>query len=139
TSGGSTWSNLDAEVFASLNLSTAGNGDAGDQLLVLVTPNDGTANGTQFTSPAVTVQTDTTPPSSSITTAPAATGTRTFNVSYGAISDPAPSSGFSAGSANLQVYSRKGADAYQLAGSTSSPNPAGGTLSITIPNSGDGN
>ncbi len=40
---------------ASLDLSIAGNGDKGDELRVLVTPNDGTVNGAQVTSSAVAV------------------------------------------------------------------------------------
>ncbi len=45
---------------ATLNLSVAGNGDRGDRIRVVVTPNDGTVNGTAATSAPVTV-TDTAP------------------------------------------------------------------------------
>ncbi len=47
--------NIPGATTASLDLSIAGNGDKGDELRVLVTPNDGTVNGAQFTSTSVTV------------------------------------------------------------------------------------
>ena len=53
--GAGVFTNIAGETSASLDLATAGNGDKADELRVLVTPNDGTINGTQFTSSAVTV------------------------------------------------------------------------------------
>ncbi len=49
------FTNIPGATSASLDLSIAGNGDKTDQLLVLVTPNDGAVNGAQVTSSAVTV------------------------------------------------------------------------------------
>ena len=53
--GAGSFTNISGATSASLDLSVAGNGDKGDELRVLVTPNDGTVNGAQFTSSAVTV------------------------------------------------------------------------------------
>jgi hypothetical protein len=53
--GAGSFADLAGATNASLDLSVAGNGDKGDQLRVLVTPNDGEEDGAQFTSSAVTV------------------------------------------------------------------------------------
>ena len=53
--GAGSFTNIPGATTASLDLSIAGNGDKTDELRVLVTPNDGTVNGSQFTSSAVTV------------------------------------------------------------------------------------
>ena len=53
--GAGSFTNIPGATTASLDLSIAGNGDKSDELRVLVTPNDGTVNGSQFTSSAVTV------------------------------------------------------------------------------------
>ena len=52
--GAGSFTNIPGATAASLDLSIAGNGDKTDQLRVLVTPNDGTINGAQFTSSLIT-------------------------------------------------------------------------------------
>jgi hypothetical protein len=52
---GSGWNNLAGATNVTLDLSVMGNGNRSDQLRVVVTPNDGTANGAPLTSNEVTV------------------------------------------------------------------------------------
>src|SRR5689334_9914213 len=52
---GSGWNDLVGRTSATLDLSVAGNGDNGDQLRVVITPNDGSVNGASLTSASVTV------------------------------------------------------------------------------------
>jgi hypothetical protein len=52
---GSGWSDLTGETGSTLDLSQAGNGNKGDKLRVVITPNDGTVDGAPLTSGDVTV------------------------------------------------------------------------------------